>query len=94
VRTYSATEVAAKAGISYRRVDYMARSGFAVPSVPARGSGSRRRYSREDVVRIVLTVKLLDAGVSWDQLRRDDDPLTTARRMHRALTPIVEAAAA
>ena len=93
-RTYSATEVARICRITYRRLDYMDRTGFLQPSVPARGSGSRRRYSQDDLARAKLTSRLVKAGVSWEQLRRDDDPLVTARTMHRILGTIVEAAAA
>lgn len=47
--TYSATEVCLLAGISYRMLDYWIRLGKVRASVPARGSGTRRRFTAEDV---------------------------------------------
>lgn len=57
-------------GISYRQLDYWARTGLAMPSIqPAQGSGSQRLYSFEDLVDLRLIKKLLDAGVSLRQVR-------------------------
>lgn len=59
------------AGITYRQLDYWARTGLIVPSVAdARGSGSNRLYSVTDL-RIARVVKtLLDAGYSLTRIRR------------------------
>jgi len=68
-------EVACRmAGISYRQLDYWARTDLVTPSVqPARGSGTQRRYSFTDVVHLKLIKGLLDTGVSLQKVRRAID---------------------
>src|SRR6266567_1955022 len=52
-------------GISYRQLDYWARTDLVRPSLAdAHGSGSQRRYSYTDLVRLKVVKSLLDAGVS------------------------------
>jgi DNA-binding transcriptional MerR regulator len=56
--------------ISYRQLDYWARTGLSTPSLqPAQGSGSQRLYSFEDLVELKLIKKLLDTGVSLQKVR-------------------------
>lgn len=50
--TYSTHEAAALADVTYRRVDYWVRAGKVTPSVRAQGSGSRRRWTEEDIERL------------------------------------------
>lgn len=58
-------------GITYRQLDYWARTGLLKPSlVDASGSGSRRRYSYHDVLELKVIKQLLDAGVSLQSARR------------------------
>ena len=58
-------------GISYRQLDYWARTGLLQPSVAtAKGSGSRRVYSYSDVLELKVIKQLLDAGVSLQSARR------------------------
>lgn len=58
------------AGISYRQLDYWARTGLVEPSADdATGSALRRLYSFDDVLFLALTKRLLDAGVSLQQIR-------------------------
>lgn len=58
------------AGITYRQLDYWARTGLVEPSVRgARGTGAQRLYSFTDIVLLTLTRRLLDAGVSLQQIR-------------------------
>ncbi|MDO4259567.1 MAG: MerR family transcriptional regulator [Actinomycetaceae bacterium] len=58
------------AGITYRQLDYWARTGLLQPSVrPAHGSGSQRLYSFKDILVLKIVKKLLDAGVSLQQVR-------------------------
>ncbi|MGH2812155.1 MAG: MerR family transcriptional regulator [Actinomycetota bacterium] len=58
-------------GISYRQLDYWARTGLATPSVqPAQGSGSQRLYSFEDLVELKLIKRLLDTGLSLQRVRQ------------------------
>lgn len=63
-------------GISYRQLDYWARTGLVMPSVqPAQGSGSQRLYSFEDLVDLKLIKNLLDTGVSLQRVREAIDYL-------------------
>ncbi len=58
------------AGITYRQLDYWARTGLVTPSVrDATGSGSSRLYSFRDILVLRLVKKLLDAGVSLQNVR-------------------------
>ncbi|MFI5910530.1 MerR family transcriptional regulator [Dactylosporangium sp. NPDC051541] len=64
------------AGISYRQLDYWARTGLVVPSVrDASGSGSQRLYSFRDIVVLKVVKRLLDAGVSLQNIRKAIDTL-------------------
>ena len=58
------------AGITYRQLDYWARTGLLQPSIrAARGSGSQRLYSFKDILVLKIVKRLLDAGVSLQQVR-------------------------
>jgi len=58
-------------GITYRQLDYWARTGLLRPSLAeARGSGSKRVYSYHDVLELKVIKQLLDAGVSLQSARR------------------------
>jgi DNA-binding transcriptional MerR regulator len=58
-------------GITYRQLDYWARTDLIRPSIAdARGSGTQRRYSYRDLVELKVIKNLLDAGVSL-QLARE-----------------------
>ncbi|MFY1631865.1 MerR family transcriptional regulator [Solwaraspora sp. WMMB335] len=58
-------------GISYRQLDYWARTALVVPSVrDAAGSGSQRLYSFRDLVVLKVVKRLLDAGVSLQNIRK------------------------
>jgi len=57
-------------GITYRQLDYWARTGLVSPSIrKAEGSGSQRLYSFEDIVRLRVIKRLLDAGVNLERIR-------------------------
>src|SRR4029450_3194434 len=57
-------------GITYRQLDYWARTGLVTPSVRAAdGSGTQRLYSFTDVVELRIIKRLLDAGGSLRQIR-------------------------
>jgi DNA-binding transcriptional MerR regulator len=57
-------------GITYRQLDYWARTHLIRPSIAdARGSGSQRRYSYRDLVELKVIKSLLDAGVSLQSAR-------------------------
>jgi DNA-binding transcriptional MerR regulator len=58
------------AGITYRQLDYWARTGLVEPSIrPAHGSGSQRLYSFRDILVLKVVKRLLDAGVSLPNIR-------------------------
>jgi DNA-binding transcriptional MerR regulator len=58
------------AGITYRQLDYWARTGLVEPSVrPASGSGSQRLYGFRDILVLKVVKSLLDTGISLQQIR-------------------------
>ncbi len=58
------------AGITYRQLDYWARTGLVEPSVrTATGSGSQRLYGFRDILVLKVVKRLLDTGVSLHQIR-------------------------
>jgi len=58
------------AGITYRQLDYWARTGLIEPTVRgAKGSGSQRLYSFQDILLLKVVKRLLDAGISLQQIR-------------------------
>jgi DNA-binding transcriptional MerR regulator len=68
---YSGTQTAKVVGISYRQLDYWARTDLIRPSLSdASGSGSRRRYSYNDLLELKTIKKLLDAGIKLEQVRK------------------------
>jgi DNA-binding transcriptional MerR regulator len=67
---YSGTNAARIVGITYRQLDYWARTGLLKPSVEdAKGSGSRRRYSYRDLLELRVIKTLLDAGIRLEAVR-------------------------
>src|SRR5262245_37095177 len=63
-------------GITYRQLDYWARTGLVVPTIRgASGSGSQRLYSFKDVLVLKVVKRLLDAGVSLQNIRLAVDHL-------------------
>ncbi|GAB3883958.1 MerR family transcriptional regulator [Kibdelosporangium lantanae] len=58
------------AGITYRQLDYWARTGLVAPSIrTAHGSGSQRLYSFKDILVLKVVKRLLDTGVSLQNIR-------------------------
>jgi DNA-binding transcriptional MerR regulator len=58
------------AGISYRQLDYWARTGLVAPTIrPAAGSGSQRLYGFRDIITLKVVKRLLDTGVSLHNIR-------------------------
>jgi len=67
---YRGPTACAAAGITYRQLDYWARTGLVEPSVrPAHGSGSQRLYSFRDILMLKVVKRLLDTGVSLQNIR-------------------------
>src|SRR5438128_11619702 len=70
VNGYRGAVAARAAGISYRQLDYWARTGLVEPSVRgATGSGTQRLYSFRDILVLKVVKRLLDTGVSLQQIR-------------------------
>ncbi len=68
---YRVPEVTKAVGISYRQLDYWARTGLVTPSIrEAGGSGTQRLYSFQDMLVLRIIKKLLDAGVGLQQIRK------------------------
>ena len=64
------------AGITYRQLDYWARTGLVEPSVrSATGSGTQRLYGFRDILVLKVVKRLLDTGVSLQQIRTAIDCL-------------------
>jgi DNA-binding transcriptional MerR regulator len=67
---YSGTQAAKIVGITYRQLDYWARTDLIRPSLAeAAGSGSRRRYSYRDLLELRVIKTLLDAGIRLESVR-------------------------
>jgi DNA-binding transcriptional MerR regulator len=67
---YRGPTACSAAGITYRQLDYWARTGLVVPSVrSAAGSGSQRLYSFKDILVLKVVKRLLDTGVSLQNIR-------------------------
>jgi DNA-binding transcriptional MerR regulator len=67
---FSGAETAQIVGITYRQLDYWARTDLVRPSLEdAKGSGSRRRYSYHDLLELKVIKNLLDAGIRLESVR-------------------------
>jgi len=67
---YSGTQAAKVVGITYRQLDYWARTDLLRPAlVEAAGSGSRRKYSYRDLLELRVIKTLLDAGIRLESVR-------------------------
>jgi DNA-binding transcriptional MerR regulator len=63
-------QVCSLVGITYRQLDYWARTGLVEPSVrSATGSGTQRLYGFRDILVLKVVKRLLDSGVSLQQIR-------------------------
>ena len=75
---YRGPVACAAAGITYRQLDYWARTGLVVPSVrDAAGSGSQRLYGFRDILVLRIVKRLIDTGVSLPNIRAAVDHLST-----------------
>jgi DNA-binding transcriptional MerR regulator len=73
---YRGPTACAAAGITYRQLDYWARTELVVPSIrSASGSGSQRLYSFKDILVLKVVKRLLDTGVSLQNIRAAVDAL-------------------
>ena len=73
---YRGPTACSAAGITYRQLDYWARTDLVVPSIrTASGSGSQRLYSFKDILVLKVVKRLLDTGVSLQNIRTAVDAL-------------------
>jgi DNA-binding transcriptional MerR regulator len=76
---YRGAQAARAAGITYRQLDYWARTELVEPTVRgASGSGSQRLYGFRDILVLKLVKRLLDTGISLQQIRIAVDQLRAA----------------
>jgi len=76
---YRGAVAARAAGITYRQLDYWARTGLVEPTVRgAAGSGSQRLYGFRDILVLKLVKRLLDTGISLQQIRTAIEQLREA----------------
>ena len=76
---YRGAVAARAAGITYRQLDYWARTELVVPTVrDASGSGSQRLYGFQDILVLKLVKRLLDTGISLQQIRAAVEQLREA----------------
>ncbi len=67
---YRGATACTAAGISYRQLDYWARTGLVEPTVrSAAGSGTQRLYGFQDILVLKIVKRLLDTGVSLQNIR-------------------------
>ena len=67
---FSGKKTAEIVDITYRQLDYWARTDLVRPSLmDARGSGSRRRYTYRDLLELKVIKSLLDAGIRLESVR-------------------------
>ena len=67
---FSGKKAAEVVGITYRQLDYWARTDLIRPSLAdAAGSGSRRKYSYKDLLELKVIKRLLDAGIKLESIR-------------------------
>ncbi|HEY4696145.1 MAG TPA: MerR family transcriptional regulator [Candidatus Hydromicrobium sp.] len=70
-KIYGSVEVCRIIGITYKQLDYYDRTGFIKPSVNrAGGYGSRRMYNFNDLMKLKVIKKLMEAGISLQKLRK------------------------
>ena len=75
---YRGATACSAAGITYRQLDYWARTSLVEPSVrTASGSGTQRLYGFRDILVLKIVKRLLDAGISLQNIRTAVDHLRT-----------------
>ena len=69
-QSFSGTKAAQIVGITYRQLDYWARTDLVRPTLgDAAGSGTRRAYSYRDLLELRMIKNLLDAGIKLESVR-------------------------
>lgn len=87
---FSGPTVCRLSGVTYRQLDYWARTGLVTPSItPASGSGSKRTYSYSDVLEVKVIKSLLTSGVSLARARQAVECLRSSLGADLAATSLV-----
>lgn len=88
-RGFRAPQVCRLVGITYRQLDYWARTDLLRPSMQeASGSGSQRLYSFTDLVQLKVIKRLLDAGMSLKRIRSAVEILRTQLATEQPLADV------
>lgn len=86
---FRAPNVCSLVGITYRQLDYWARTKLITPSIQAaQGSGSQRLYSFTDVIQLKVIKRLLDAGMSLKRIRQAMEILREQLRSEQPLRDV------
>lgn len=97
-QSYSGKRAAEIVGITYRQLDYWARTDLVRPSLQAaHGSGTRRLYSYRDLLELKVIKNLLDAGIKLESVREVfhylqehlGEDVTTANLVITGTTPVL-----
>ncbi len=83
---FSGPAAAQIAGVSYRQLDYWAREGFIIPTIPSRGRGRFRRYSTLDILALRVAGHLRIQGVGLGAIQRAVETLEEGAGANRVLT--------
>ena len=84
---YRVPEVCRIVGISYRQLDYWARTGLVRPTIrDAGGSGTQRMYSFQDLLQLKVVKNLLDAGIALQQIRKAIEYLRETKQSLHGVT--------
>ena len=84
---YGVKEVQRLVGVTYRQLDYWARTELVIPSVrDAGGSGTQRLYSFQDILKLRVIKSLLDTGVTLQKIRKATDFLTGLKQAPHGTT--------
>ena len=87
---FSGPTVCRLTGVTYRQLDYWARTGLVTPSItPATGSGSKRSYSYSDVLEVKVIKSLLSSGVALNRARQAVECLRTSLGADLAASSLV-----
>lgn len=82
---YSAGQAAKAVGLSYRNLDYWARTGLVEPSVGAEGTGTARMYTFGDLIALRAVKRLRDAGISVQSIRKVVERIQTMTASKKVL---------
>jgi DNA-binding transcriptional MerR regulator len=86
MESFSTGEAVRITGVSFRNIDYWARTKFIVPSIAdAKGTGTERKYSFSDLIALRVARELREAGVSTQSLRRVMDFLRSQKGLTNPL---------